>query len=124
MIKRAGIRTTVGVLEEDCRRLNEGFITRVTRGRPFSILKLAVTLDGRISAANGDSRWISSDASRQLVHQWRRECDAVMVGAGTVITDNPRLTCRIKDGRDPVRVIVDSRLRCDPRAKIFHQRSK
>lgn len=124
MLRRAGIRTTVGVLEDESRRLNEGFITRVTRGRPFALLKLAMTLDGRIAAANGDSRWISSEPSRHLVHQWRRESDAVMVGAGTVIADNPRLTCRIEGGRDPARLIVDPHLRCDPAATIFRQRSR
>ncbi len=124
MLKRAGIDITVGVLERECQRLNEGFITRVTLGRPFGLLKLAITLDGRIASSTGDSRWISSEVSRQLVHRWRRECDAVMVGAGTVIADNPRLTCRIDGGRDPARVIVDANLRCDPRAIIFHQRSK
>lgn len=123
MLKRAGIETTVGTLEDECRRLNEGFITRVTRGRPFVILKLAMTLDGRVASTSGDSRWISSEESRLLVHQWRRECDAVMVGAGTVITDNPRLTCRLPSGRDPTRLVVDAALRCDPSARIFRQRS-
>ncbi len=123
MLKRAGIAVTVGVLEEECRRLNEGFITRVTLGRPFVMLKLAQSMDGRIASASGDSRWISSEESRQLVHRWRREADAVMVGAGTVIADNPRLTCRIDGGRDPVRVIVDQRLRCSPKATVFRQRS-
>jgi diaminohydroxyphosphoribosylaminopyrimidine deaminase/5-amino-6-(5-phosphoribosylamino)uracil reductase len=123
MLKRARIAVTVGVLEEECRRLNEGFITRVTLGRPFVMLKLAQSMDGRIASASGDSRWISSEESRQLVHRWRREADAVMVGAGTVIADNPRLTCRIDGGRDPVRVIVDKRLRCSPKATVFRQRS-
>lgn len=123
MLERAGIATSVGVCEEACRRLNEGFICRVTRGRPFVILKLAVSLDGRIAAASGDSRWISSQASRAIVHRWRREADAVMVGAATVVVDDPRLTCRIADGRDPVRIIVDGRLRCSPDAKVFRQRS-
>jgi diaminohydroxyphosphoribosylaminopyrimidine deaminase / 5-amino-6-(5-phosphoribosylamino)uracil reductase len=124
MLRRAGIAVTVGVLEQECRRLNEGFITRVTLGRPFVVLKLAMSLDGRIAAASGDSRWISSEQSRELVHRWRREADAVMVGAGTVIADNPRLTCRIENGRDPARVIVDGRLRCPPNATVFRQRSK
>ncbi len=123
MLKRAGIATTLGVLEDASRQLNEGFITRVTRGRPLTVLKLAVTLDGRIAASGGDSRWISSEASRRLVHQWRRESDVVMIGAGTVIADNPRLTCRIEGGRDPLRLIVDPHLRCDPGATIFRQRS-
>jgi len=123
ILNAAGIATTVGALESECRRMNEGFIARVTRGRPFVILKLAMSLDGRIATASGDSRWISSEESRRLVHQWRREADVVMVGASTVIADNPRLTCRIAGGRDPVRVIIDQRLRSPAGARIFHQRS-
>ena len=123
ILKRAGVATTVGVLENECRRLNEGFISRVSRGRPFVILKLAISLDGRIAAASGDSRWISSEDSRRLVHQWRGEADAVMIGAATVIADNPRLTCRIEGGRDPVRVILDQRLRSPVGARVFRQRS-
>jgi diaminohydroxyphosphoribosylaminopyrimidine deaminase/5-amino-6-(5-phosphoribosylamino)uracil reductase len=124
ILNDAGIATTVGVLESECRHMNEGFITRVTRARPFVILKLAMSLDGRIAAATGDSRWISSEESRRLVHRWRREADVVMVGAATVIADNPRLTCRIQDGRDPVRVIIDQRLRSPARAQIFRQHSQ
>ncbi len=123
ILRAAGVEVTSGVFEDDCRRLNEGFFTRVTRGRPFVTLKLALSLDGRIAAASGDSQWISSPASRALVHRWRNEADAVMVGAGTVIADNPRLTCRVAGGRDPVRVIIDGRLRCSPRARVFVQRS-
>jgi diaminohydroxyphosphoribosylaminopyrimidine deaminase/5-amino-6-(5-phosphoribosylamino)uracil reductase len=123
ILRAAGIQVTEGVLEDECRRLNEGFFTRVTRGRPFVTLKLAATLDGRIAAVSGDSRWISSPESRELVHRWRRECDAVMVGAATVIADNPRLTCRIEGGRDPVRVIIDGRLRSPADARVFRQRS-
>ena len=82
IMRTAGIAVTTGVLEDECRRVNEGFITRVTRRRPFAILKLAASLDGRIAAPGGDSRWISSEPSRALVHRWRREADAVMVGAG------------------------------------------
>ncbi|MGH7917856.1 MAG: bifunctional diaminohydroxyphosphoribosylaminopyrimidine deaminase/5-amino-6-(5-phosphoribosylamino)uracil reductase RibD [Candidatus Binataceae bacterium] len=123
ILERAGIETVVGVLAPECRELNEGFITRVTRGRPFVVLKLAASLDGRIAAQSGDARWISSKQSRLLVHQWRREADVVMVGAGTVIADNPRLTCRIEGGRDPVRVIIDGRLRSPPGAAVFNSRS-
>jgi diaminohydroxyphosphoribosylaminopyrimidine deaminase / 5-amino-6-(5-phosphoribosylamino)uracil reductase len=123
LLKQAGIEVTVGVLESECRRLNQGFFTRVARGRPMAILKLAATLDGRIAAASGDSRWISSEESRALVHRWRREADAVMVGAGTVIADDPRLTCRMEGGRDPARVIIDSRLKVSPEAKVFRQKS-
>jgi diaminohydroxyphosphoribosylaminopyrimidine deaminase/5-amino-6-(5-phosphoribosylamino)uracil reductase len=124
ILKCAGIKVTTGVLEEAAKRLNEGFITRVTRGRPAGILKLAMSLDGRIAAAKGSWKWISSPPSRELVHQWRRECDAVVVGAGTVIADNPRLTCRVAGGRDPVRVIIDARLRTAPTARVYRERSK
>src|SRR5271154_2275448 len=95
ILKRARIKVAGGVLEDEARRLNEGFITRLRLGRPLGILKLAMTMDGRIAAASGDSRWISSRESRELVHRWRRESDAVMVGAGTVIAEDTRLTCRI-----------------------------
>ncbi len=123
ILREAGIEVTEGVLEDECRRLNEGFFARVTRGRPFVTLKLATSLDGRIAAVGGDSRWISSPESRALVHRWRREADAVMVGATTVIADDPRLTCRIEGGRDPARVIIDGRLRTPAHANVFRQRS-
>jgi diaminohydroxyphosphoribosylaminopyrimidine deaminase/5-amino-6-(5-phosphoribosylamino)uracil reductase len=83
-----------------------------------------MSMDGRIAAASGDSRWISSRESRELVHRWRRECDAIMVGAGTVIADDPRLTCRIAGGRDPVRVVIDAQLRTSPTARVYRQRSR
>jgi diaminohydroxyphosphoribosylaminopyrimidine deaminase/5-amino-6-(5-phosphoribosylamino)uracil reductase len=124
ILKRAGIEVAGPVLEDEARALNEGFITRTARGRSMGILKLAMSMDGRIAAAGGDSRWISSAASRELVHRWRRECDAVMVGAGTVVADNPRLTCRIAGGRDPVRVVIDARLRTAPDARVYRGRSR
>jgi diaminohydroxyphosphoribosylaminopyrimidine deaminase / 5-amino-6-(5-phosphoribosylamino)uracil reductase len=124
LLKKAGIATTIGVLEAEARRVNEGFITRVMRKRPFGLLKLAMSIDGRIATEGGDSKWISSEESRAIVHRWRRECDAVLVGAGTVLADNPRLTCRAPGGRDPVRVIVDARLRTSPNARMFFMRSK
>jgi diaminohydroxyphosphoribosylaminopyrimidine deaminase/5-amino-6-(5-phosphoribosylamino)uracil reductase len=124
ILKRAKIDVRTGVLEDEALRLNEGFITRTTLGRPLGILKLAMSMDGRIAAASGDSRWISSRDSRELVHRWRRECDAIMVGAGTVIADDPRLTCRIAGGRDPVRVVVDAQLRTPPTAHVYRQRSQ
>jgi diaminohydroxyphosphoribosylaminopyrimidine deaminase/5-amino-6-(5-phosphoribosylamino)uracil reductase len=124
ILRRAGIPVETGVLEDECRRLNEGFFTRVARRRPFGILKLAISLDGKIAAASGDSQWISSEESRAMVHRWRRECDAIVVGAGTVIADNPRLTCRLAHGRDPMRVVVDARLRVSPRALMFTEPSE
>ncbi len=123
ILKKAGVAVTLGVMEDECRRINEGFFTRVEKGRPMVTLKLAMTLDGHIATASGDSQWISGEESRALVHRWRRYSDAVMVGAGTVVADNPRLTCRDEGGRDPYRVIVDAKLRCDPRARVFTERS-
>jgi diaminohydroxyphosphoribosylaminopyrimidine deaminase/5-amino-6-(5-phosphoribosylamino)uracil reductase len=121
-LRRAGMEVEVGVLEDECRRLNQGFITRVTKRRPFVLLKMAMSLDGRIAAPRPGG-WISSEQSREVVHRWRNEYDAVMVGAGTVIADNPRLTCRLRDGRDPVRVVVDATLRTPPDAIVYRQRS-
>jgi len=123
ILKQAGVAVTLGVMEEECRRTNEGFFTRVEKGRPMVTLKLAMTLDGRIATSSGDSQWISGEESRALVHRRRRYSDAVMVGAGTVIADNPRLTCRDEGGRDPYRVIIDGKLRCDPRARVFTGKS-
>src|SRR5580704_5388374 len=123
ILRKADIAVTLGVMEDECRRTNEGFFTRVDTGRPMVTLKLAMTLDGRIATPSGDSRWVSGEESRALVHRWRRYSDAVMVGAGTVIADNPRLTCREEGGRDPIRVILDAKLRCDPKSRVFTERS-
>ncbi|HSP99762.1 MAG TPA: bifunctional diaminohydroxyphosphoribosylaminopyrimidine deaminase/5-amino-6-(5-phosphoribosylamino)uracil reductase RibD [Candidatus Dormibacteraeota bacterium] len=110
-LRRAGIEVVGGVERVACEEVIAGFTSLVRRGRPLLTLKLAATLDGRIATRAGDSRWISGPAARRLVHQWRDEMDAVMVGIGTVLADDPRLTCRRRGGRDPLRVIVDSRLR-------------
>lgn len=123
IMRKAGVAVTVGVLESECRRLNEGFFTRIAKGRPMVTLKLAMTLDGRIAAEGGDSQWISGEESRALVHRWRRYSDAVMVGAGTIIADNPRLTCRDEIRKDPYRVIIDAKLRCSSKARVFTQPS-
>jgi diaminohydroxyphosphoribosylaminopyrimidine deaminase / 5-amino-6-(5-phosphoribosylamino)uracil reductase len=123
ILKKAGIAVTTDVLRDEAERINEGFFTRIRLGRPLVLLKLAISLDGRIAAESGDSQWISSEESRAIVHRWRRECDAVMVGAGTVVADNPRLTCRAEGGRDPVRVIVDPNLRTAATSKVYRQRS-
>lgn len=122
-LSRAGVAVHEGLLENECRRLIEPFIKHVTTGRPFVICKSAMTLDGKIATATGDSKWITSDKSRRYVHKLRATVDAVMVGAGTVEADDPLLTARIPGGRDPLRVIVDSRLRISPNARMFHQQS-
>ncbi len=120
-LERAGIEVTLGVLEEECRRLNEAFVKYVTTGRPFVLAKLALTLDGWIATSTGHSRWISNQQSRRFVHRLRDKTDGVMVGVGTVVTDDPMLTTRIgpRRGKDPVRVIVDTHLRIPEEAKVL-----
>jgi len=118
-LRRAGIKVRAGVLEKECRALVEAFAKYIARRVPFVTLKLAATLDGRIAAASGDARWISGETSRRTVHRLRNEVDAVVVGLGTVETDDPLLTCRISGGRNPWRVVLDSRLRIRSSAKIL-----
>lgn len=122
-LQDAGIRTVCGVLEERASELNEAYIKHITTGLPQVIMKAGMSLDGKIATASGESRWITGEASRRQVHRLRAACDAVMVGAETVIKDDPRLTARIKGGIDPVRVIVDSRLRLPLSARIFDRDS-
>jgi diaminohydroxyphosphoribosylaminopyrimidine deaminase/5-amino-6-(5-phosphoribosylamino)uracil reductase len=110
-LRRAGLEVVGGVERAACEELIAAFTSLVRRRRPLVTLKLAATLDGRIATRSGDARWISGAPARRLVHQWRDEMDAVMVGIGTVLADDPQLTCRRRGGRDPLRVIVDSRLR-------------
>ena len=119
-LRAAGVEVTCGVREEECRKLNEAFVTFMERSRPFVTIKTAATLDGRTATADGDSRWITNERSRRFVHRLRSWTDAVMVGVETVLRDDPRLTCRLeRGGKDPIRVVVDSRLRIGPEAGIF-----
>lgn len=119
MLESAGIQVEVGVLEKQCRRINEIFLKYVTSKQPFVVMKTAMTLDGKIAAYTGDSKWVSSEASRSIVQQMRNSLTGIMVGVGTVLTDNPKLTCRIDKGRDPIRIIVDSRLTIPLSAKVL-----
>lgn len=112
-LKAAGIAVTVGVGATEAAEINAGFLTRVREGRPLVTLKLATTLDGRIATHGGESRWITGEAARQRAHLLRAEHDAVLIGTGTALADNPHLTCRLPglEARSPVRIVLDSRLR-------------
>jgi len=121
-LKSAGIAVAVGVLADEARSLNVGFFSRFERGRPFVRLKLAMSLDGRTAPASGAQLWISGEASRADVQNWRARSSAVLTGSGTVRADDPRLNVRLTYGpwvRQPLRVVLDSLLRCAPSAKIF-----
>jgi diaminohydroxyphosphoribosylaminopyrimidine deaminase/5-amino-6-(5-phosphoribosylamino)uracil reductase len=108
---------------EDAGRLNEAFIKYITTGMPFVTLKIAQTLDGKIATASGESKWITGAQAREEGYRLRNVNDAILVGINTVLKDDPSLTTRIPGGRDPIRVIVDSRLRVPLKAKVLTQKS-
>ena len=121
ILGRSGIETKVGVLEEECRRLNEVYFKYIQRGIPFVTLKFAQTLDGRIATVTGSSQWISSDASLKLAHRLRSIHDAILVGIGTLLKDDPKLTVRLAKGKSPIRVIADSKLRIPLNSKVVQE---
>jgi len=120
----AGIDVTTGVLEDKARKLNEVFIKQITTKKPFVVLKTAMSLDGKIASYSGDSRWISNEQSRKMVHELRHRYAGIMVGVSTVIQDDPLLTDRSdsKNKSHPVRIIVDSRGRTPLHSKILDVR--
>ena len=111
MLRQAGVSVTVGVLEDQVRRLNAPFVKRVTTGLPYVHAKWAMTLDGKTATRTGDSRWISGEASRRLVHQLRGRMDAIVIGAGTALADDPLLTARPAGPRQATRVVFDTQAR-------------
>lgn len=117
-LREHGIETLTGLREAEARRLNAPFFSVMERGIPLVTFKSAATLDGAIAASSGDSRWITEEPARRHAHRLRSRHDAVMVGVGTVIADDPLLTCRIRGGRQPIRVIVDSRLRTPATSRV------
>ncbi|HEX7972496.1 MAG TPA: bifunctional diaminohydroxyphosphoribosylaminopyrimidine deaminase/5-amino-6-(5-phosphoribosylamino)uracil reductase RibD, partial [Thiobacillus sp.] len=120
MLTLAGVTAEVGLMEAEARALNPGFVSRMTRGRPWVRLKTASTLDGKTALANGASQWITGEAARADVQKLRGRACAILTGSGTVLADNPRMTVREVDiGRQPLRVIVDSELRTPKDATIL-----
>lgn len=122
-LRVAGIETDVGLLETEAERLNRGFVSRMRRGRPWVTLKVAMSLDGRTALANGESRWISGEASRADVHRLRAEAGAVLTSVETALADDPELTVRLFQGEAPVRqpdrILLDTQLRTPPIARLF-----
>ncbi|WP_018872700.1 bifunctional diaminohydroxyphosphoribosylaminopyrimidine deaminase/5-amino-6-(5-phosphoribosylamino)uracil reductase RibD [Thioalkalivibrio sp. ALJ16] len=137
-LRDAGVEVITGVLEEAARALNPGFVQRMEHGRPWVRVKLAASLDGRTAMASGESKWITGPAARRDVQLWRARAGAILTGSGTVVADDPRLTVRLKPGelaaqagfpdlpqihdlppRQPLRVILDARLRTPPGAQIL-----
>lgn len=119
ILREAGIEVIVGVLEEKALALNEVFFKWITTKTPFVVSKYAMTLDGKIATATGDSKWISCETSRKFAHHLRAAYDAILVGTNTVRMDNPELTCRMVDGNNPVRVILSGSLDFPIDSKVF-----
>ncbi len=116
----AGIAFEQGLMEEEAKQLNVGFVSRMTRGRPWVRMKIAATLDGRTALADGRSQWITGAEARQDGHRWRARACAILTGIGTVKADDPRLTVReVETPRQPLRVVVDSRLEIPETAKLL-----
>lgn len=111
LLQQHGVQVETGILEEECRRQNRIFFHYMERGLPYVVLKYAMTLDGKIATVTGESKWITGAAAREQVHHLRHEMMGIMVGSGTVFSDNPMLNCRISGLKNPVRIICDTRLR-------------
>ena len=118
-LRAAGIKVEIGLLRAEAERRNAAFLKHRRSGRPWVVLKLAQTLDGRIATAGGDARWISGEQSRRHAHRWRSWVSAVAVGAGTVVADDPQLNVRHVKGPPPGPLVVDGRLRVAPDARVF-----
>lgn len=119
LLKRAGIAVTTGVLRERCERANRAWITAVTKQRCAFTIKAAMTLDGKLATRTGDSKWITGLAARTDAHRLRATHDAILVGIGTVLADNPRLDTRLVKGRSPIRIVLDSQLRTPPESYLL-----
>jgi diaminohydroxyphosphoribosylaminopyrimidine deaminase/5-amino-6-(5-phosphoribosylamino)uracil reductase len=111
ILREHGIEVETGILEAECLKLNEVFYHYIKEKTPFVVMKYAMTLDGKIACATGDSKWVTGEAARKQVHEMRNRYKGIMAGIGTVLADDPLLNCRIPGGVDPIRIICDSKLR-------------
>ena len=123
-LKFRGLKTRIGILRDRAKKQNEVYIKYIKTKRPFVILKLAMSLDGKIATSTGDSKYITSREARKYVHQLRSDMDAVMVGINTITRDNPILDARLVKGKNPTKIIVDSTLKISERAKVFKDPTK
>jgi diaminohydroxyphosphoribosylaminopyrimidine deaminase/5-amino-6-(5-phosphoribosylamino)uracil reductase len=126
ILEKNGIEVITGILEGEVRKLNEIFIKYITTKLPFCILKTAMTLDGKIATSTGDSMWITNEGSRNYVHKIRHRVSGIMVGIGTILADNPKLTTRLdnKEGKDPIRIIVDTTAKIPLDSNVLNTNSK
>lgn len=123
-LRLAGIEVSCGMCEQQAKKLNERFFCWITKKRPFITLKYAMTLDGKIATFTGDSKWITGEEARRFAHGLRRQHDAVLVGIGTVLADDPELTTRMVSGKNPVRVVLDSSLKIPLQAKVLNEEAR
>lgn len=121
LLLRSHLKVDVGLMEGEARELNKAYIKHRETGLPYVILKLASTLDGKLATSEGFSEWITGEEARRYAHQLRAESDAVMVGVGTILKDNPRLTVRMVKGRNPLKVVLDSNLKTPADSQIFDE---
>lgn len=124
ILRDHGIYVETGILEEECLKLNEVFYHYITAKTPFVVMKYAMTLDGKIACATGDSKWVTGEIARAQVHRMRGRYRGIMVGIGTVLADDPMLNCRVKGGVDPVRIICDSNLHIPLESQIVKTASE
>ena len=123
-LKLRGIKTKIGILDKESKKLNEVFIKYIKTKRPFVIIKVAMTADGKIATKTGDSKYITSKEARTYVHELRAQVDAVMVGLNTVLRDNPELTPRLFKGKDPMKIVVDSKLKIPKSCNLMKNPAK
>lgn len=119
-LQAAGIEVVVGILEKECKKLNEVFLKNQNYKKPFIVLKTATTMDGKIATKTGSSKWITDEYSRKEVQKLRNKYDAILTSSSTVIKDNPSMTCRLKNGRNPIRIVLDTNLSTSKDSTIYN----